>query len=223
MCLNRLQWSPYGSPLSRHIEGIPTNERHIQYSDSASGSQHLLKQAGTIKTYLVIPIDPTSRYAYYAGQPNCKYHETVASIWEKSRSHIGRQKVFTLVNTFNMTVILFSAERPPIGLIIGGSEGGIKRAIAYSLDLAIGVLYRETVFRIPTRYANRIDALGRIRLGLRRPFLESDIALGYKKPNPHPPSRRSFEFNIHRQNMQSEHSTYSSNQQLHPRPPSPPL
>ncbi|RKK87872.1 hypothetical protein BFJ68_g17001 [Fusarium oxysporum] len=222
MCLNRLQWSPYGSPLSRHIEGTPTNERHIQYSDSASGSQLLPKQAGTIKTYPVIPIDPTSRCTHCAGQPNCKYHETVASIREKSRSHMGRQKVFTLVDTFNMTVMLFSAERPPIGLIIGGSEGGMKRAIACSLDLATGALYRETVLRIPTRCADRMDALGRVRLGLRRPFLESDVTLGYEKPNPHAPSRGRFEFNMHGQNVHSEHSTYGSNQQLHPRPPSPP-
>ncbi|KAJ4025850.1 hypothetical protein NW761_014303 [Fusarium oxysporum] len=221
MCLNRLQWSPYGSPLSRHIEGTPTDERHIQYSDSSSGSQLLPKQAGTIKTYPVIPIDPTSRCAHCAGLPNCKYHETVASIREKSRSHMGRQKAFTLVDTFNMTVMLFSAERPPIGLIVGGSEGGMKRAIACSLDLATGALYRETVIRIPTRCADRMDALGRVRLGLRRPFLESDVTLGYKKPNHHPPSHGSFEFHMHGQNVQSEHSIYGSNQQLLPRPPSP--
>jgi hypothetical protein len=218
MCLNRLQWSPYGSPLSRHTEGEPTNERYIQYSDSASDSPLLPQQVGMIKTYPVIPIDPTSPCTHCVGQTKCKYHETVASIRVKSRSHMGRQKVFTLVDTFNMTVTLFSAERPPIGLIVGGSEGGMKRAIACSLDLATGALYRETVLRIPTRGAERMDALGRVRLGLRRPFLEGDVAWIHKKPTPEPPPLGSFGFNMNGQNAQSDHSTYGGNQPPYPRP-----
>ncbi|KAH6986909.1 hypothetical protein EDB80DRAFT_817542 [Ilyonectria destructans] len=188
MCLNRLQWSPYGSPLSRHIQGAPINERLVQYSgDSASEPQPLPRQAGVITTYPVIPIDPISGCTHCAGRTECIYHETVASIREKSRSQMGHQKVFTLVDTFNMMVTLFYAERPPIGLIVGGSEGGMKRAIACSLDISTGTLFRETVLRIPTRSADRMDALARIRLGLRRPFLEGDVALIHEKTAPQPP------------------------------------
>ena len=89
---------------------------------------------------------------------------------------MGRMKVFTLIDTFNMTVTLFYAARPPTVLVIGGSEGGMKRAIACSFDMTTGTLYRETVLRIPTQSVDRMESLPRVRLGLRRPFLESDVA-----------------------------------------------
>ncbi|KAH7120254.1 hypothetical protein B0J13DRAFT_567684 [Dactylonectria estremocensis] len=212
MCLNRLQWSPYGSPLSRHIQGAPINERFIQYSeDSASEPQLLPKQVGVIETYPVIPIDPTSGCAHCAGRTECTNHETVASIREKGLSNMGRQKVFTLVDTFNMMVTLFYAERPPISLIVGGSEGGMKRAIACSLDLATGTLYRETILRIPTRSADRMDALDRVRLGLRRPFLESDVAPIHEETAPQPPSLINTEDNRTAQNSQPGHPVYGDN------------
>jgi spermidine synthase len=59
---------------------------------------------------------------------------------------MGALKVFTLVDTFAMTATLFYAARPPTVLVIGGSEGGMKRAIACSLDVATGALCRETVY-----------------------------------------------------------------------------
>ncbi|KAM5363631.1 hypothetical protein ACJZ2D_011915 [Fusarium nematophilum] len=219
LSLNRLQWSPYGSPLSRHTEGASTNERYIKYPDSSSESQLLPEQVGVIKTYPVIPIDPTSRCSYCADRAECIYHETLASIREKSRSQMGCQKVFTLVDTFNMMVTLFYAERPPIALIVGGSEGGMKRAIACSLDLCTGTLFRETVLRIPTRSADRMDALARVRFGLRRPFLEGDVAPIQEKPVSYPPPFGTLGFNANEQNAQPVDPEYGGNQP--PYPPAP--
>lgn len=69
-----------------------------------------------------------------------------------SRAAVDAHKPFTLVDTHNMTVTLFFAVRPPTALVVAGSEGGgMKRAIACSLDVASGALCRETVLRIPTR------------------------------------------------------------------------
>jgi hypothetical protein len=79
-------------------------------------------------------------------------------------------QIFTLIDTLSMTVTLFEAVRPPIALVIGGSEGGMKRALACSLDITTGTLYRETVLRIPTQSADRMERMPRLRLGLQRPI-----------------------------------------------------
>jgi hypothetical protein len=85
------------------------------------------------------------------------------------------QQVFTLVDTLSMTATLFRAIRPPTALIIGGSEGGMKRALACSYDITTGTLYRETVLRLPSQSVGKMHDLPRIRLGLKRPFLPSDV------------------------------------------------
>ena len=106
---------------------------------------------------------------------------------------MGQTKVFTLVDTFNMTATLFYAVRPPTVLVMGGTEGGMKRAIACSFDITTGTLYRETVLRMPSQSADRMESLPRIRLGLRRPFLDSDVRriqpdLRYVAPRPSAPA-----------------------------------
>ena len=181
----RLRWSAYGSPLARHMQGEKKSERTVQYqySDTDADDQQPLLQTvvqdvGAIDTYPVETIDPTEPCDECRGQPRgtyCRNHPTVASLQDMSRSAMGKMKVFTLVDTFNMTVTLFYAVRPPTILLVGGSEGGTKRAIACSFDMTTGTLYRETVLRIPTQSADRMEVLPRVRLGLRRPFLEGDV------------------------------------------------
>ncbi|CDM35060.1 unnamed protein product [Penicillium roqueforti FM164] len=43
-------------------------------------------------------------------------------------------KVFTLVDMFTMTVTLFQAVRPPVSLLLCGSEGGMHRGLLCSCD-----------------------------------------------------------------------------------------
>ena len=50
-----------------------------------------------------------------------------------------------------MMATLFEARRPPVVLMIGGSEGGMKRALACLYDVTTGTLYRETVLRVPSQ------------------------------------------------------------------------
>lgn len=157
--LNRLRWSPNGSPLSRHTEGEPCNERSWNQEPSSS-----LESATTIETYPVQGIDPCSN------SPT-----TLAEFRTMSRSAMGEMKVFTLVDTLTMTVTLFKAARPPTVLAIGGSEGGMKRAIACSYDVATGTLCRETVLRMPSACVSRMHQLPRIRLGLKRHFSAADV------------------------------------------------
>jgi hypothetical protein len=176
MRMNRMSWSASGSPLSRHQQGSEMYERtiHFQNDDTA---QLLPPVVSGTHTYPVKTIDPCSPCAACRGVSTayCQYHPTPAFCHERSRSDMGQMKVFTLVDTFNMTATLFYAVRPPTALIIGGSEGGMKRAIACSFDMSTSTFYRETVLRIPTPSAHQMEPIPRVRLGLRRPFLNSDI------------------------------------------------
>ncbi len=168
-----------GSPLSRHRQGDAIHERTVSYGrDDNDETAPLIEPAvGDISTYPVEPIDPCSPCGECAGSGGlyCRHHPTAASCQTQSRSPMGKMKVFTLVDTFNMTATLFYAVRPPTVLVMGGREGGMKRAIACSFDITTGALYRETVLRIPSQSADRMESIPRIRLGLRRPFLDSDV------------------------------------------------
>lgn len=74
-----------------------------------------------------------------------------------------------------MTATLFEARHPPVALIIGGSEGGMKRALACSYDITTGALYRETVLRVPSQIVDKMHSLQRVRLGLKNPLKASDV------------------------------------------------
>jgi hypothetical protein len=69
-----------------------------------------------------------------------------------------------------MTATLFEARHPPVALIIGGSEGGMKRALACSYDITTGTLYRETVLRVSSQIVDKMHSLQRVRLGLKNPL-----------------------------------------------------
>lgn len=76
------------------------------------------------------------------------------------------EKIFTLVDTYTMTVTLFSARNPPVAAVACGGEGGMQRTLLCSWDWTNNTLYRETVLRMETRTYWRMNPVGRIRLGL---------------------------------------------------------
>jgi hypothetical protein len=137
--LNRLQWSPYGSELSRH--------REIRGE--------------------CVGVDPTS---------DTKVNEIVSRC---RRADYGQMKVFTLVDTHTMVVTLFRAVRPPVALLLCGSEGGMQRALLCSYDWKSQTLYRETVLRMDTLALERMPRVDRFRLGLQRPLSETDSTVSY--------------------------------------------
>ncbi|KAL8816531.1 MAG: hypothetical protein Q9191_008315 [Dirinaria sp. TL-2023a] len=98
------------------------------------------------------------------------------SSWRKLRQKSdSEKKVFTLIDTYTMTVTLFDAVRPPVAVVICGAEGGMQRALLCSQDWTSGTLYRETVVRMETRVWDRMDTLSRVRLGLKRPDTRNEI------------------------------------------------
>ncbi|KAL2172258.1 hypothetical protein VTG60DRAFT_6636 [Thermothelomyces hinnuleus] len=154
----RLSWSACGSPLSRHTQGEPWHERTVRSAEKSHQQQQQQQQQQPHPSPAPLPSDFIDTYPIKAINPTSPCPESL-------RGKPGELKVFTLMDTLNLTVTLFLAARPPTVLVVAGSEGGMKRAIACSLDATTGTLYRETVLRLPSQCADRMESLPRIRLG----------------------------------------------------------
>jgi hypothetical protein len=86
-----------------------------------------------------------------------------------AKGQYGDLKVFTLVDTYTMTVTMFRAVRPPVAVLLCGSEGGMQRAVMCSYDWRTQTLYRETVLRMKTLVLEKMSRVDNVRLGLQRP------------------------------------------------------
>ncbi|KAF1917911.1 hypothetical protein BDU57DRAFT_555651 [Ampelomyces quisqualis] len=80
----------------------------------------------------------------------------------------GEQRIFTLVDTGNMTATLFQAERPPVCFLMAGAEGGMRRIIGCSYDWSTATFYRETVLRIETKFEDSMKRISRVKIGFKR-------------------------------------------------------
>lgn len=63
---------------------------------------------------------------------------------------------------------LIQSKRPPIAFLLGGEEGGMQRAIGVSYEWETATCYRETVMRMDTPLMEKMERVGRVRLGLNR-------------------------------------------------------
>ncbi|KAF4624294.1 hypothetical protein G7Y89_g13878 [Cudoniella acicularis] len=82
---------------------------------------------------------------------------------------MGGPKVFTLVDTYTLTVTMFTAVRPPVAVILCGREGGMQRALMCSYHWQSQTLYRESVLRMETPILEKMFRVHRFRFGLQRP------------------------------------------------------
>ncbi|GKZ38280.1 hypothetical protein AbraIFM66950_010381, partial [Aspergillus brasiliensis] len=105
--------------------------------------------------------DPTSR------------ESTAQFVSAAQNSRYGELKIFTLVDTNTLTVTLFRARRPPVAMLLCGSEGGMQRALLCSYDWKSQTLYRENVLRVDTLVLDKMSRIDRFRLGLNRPMAET--------------------------------------------------
>ncbi|ERF72849.1 hypothetical protein EPUS_04284 [Endocarpon pusillum Z07020] len=138
--------------IESHIFG--TYRGRLTWSPSSSPlSRHYSNEFGEC-----IGLDPTSDV------------EVRRLVEEARTAAYGKQKIFTLVDTFTLQVTLFSAVRPPITALLCGSEGGMQRAIMCSYDAKTQTLYRESVLRMETLVLERMSRVGRVRFGFRRPL-----------------------------------------------------
>lgn len=139
--LGRLRWSPYSSDLSMHDEN----------DDGECEGK-----------------DPTREYSTDENStPGVFTTKEFVSATQKSK--FGELKLFTLVDTNTLTVTLFRAVRPPVTMLLCGSEGGMERALLCSYDWKSQTLFRETVLRVQTVVLEKMSRVDRFRLGLKRP------------------------------------------------------
>lgn len=138
------------STIERHIFGADMG--HLKWSANGSPlSVHAPNEYGEC-----IGLDPTS------------VPETAEKVKQAINAQNGDERIFTLVDTNTLTVTLFSAVRPPIAVVLCGVEGGMQRALLCSYDWSTQTLYRESVMRMETYILEKMQRVGRLRLGLRR-------------------------------------------------------
>ncbi|GKZ21925.1 hypothetical protein AbraIFM66951_007306 [Aspergillus brasiliensis] len=104
--------------------------------------------------------------------PTCR-ESTAQFVSAAQNSRYGELKIFTLVDTNTLTVTLFRARRPPVAMLLCGSEGGMQRALLCSYDWKSQTLYRESVLRVDTLVLDKMSRIDRFRLGLNRPMAET--------------------------------------------------
>lgn len=136
--------------IERHIFGA--NMGHLKWSTNGSPlSVHTANEHGEC-----IGQDPTSN------------PETAEKVRRAIDSQMGEERIFTLIDTYTLTVTIFQAVRPPVAVVICGAEGGMQRALLCSYDWSSQTLYRESVMRMETPVLDQMARVGRLRLGLRR-------------------------------------------------------
>jgi len=152
--LGRLKWSTNGSMLSDH---------HI-----ATGRRSLLGECEPLippDAANLVSAQPVRRpwYSFIQGRLQREPEGAVRRIIPR---HDGQERLFTLVDTCSMTVTLFRARRPPVAVIVCGSEGGMQRAVLCSYDWRTQTFCRETVLRMKTMVTEKMFRVDRFRFSL---------------------------------------------------------
>ncbi|KAI9692884.1 MAG: hypothetical protein M1822_004878 [Bathelium mastoideum] len=75
-------------------------------------------------------------------------------------------RLFTLVDTGNLTINIFSARRPPSVALICGREGGMLRTVLCHYERSNNCLYKETVVRMDSVTLNRAKMLSWVKVSL---------------------------------------------------------
>ena len=104
------------------------------------------------------------------GQDPTTDPEVNQKVQSAQNSSYGEEKIFTLVDTYTMTVTMFAAVRPPVAVLLCGHEGGMQRAVLCSYESKTQTLYRETVLRMETPVLQKMVRVGRFRFGFNRPL-----------------------------------------------------
>ena len=138
------------SSIERHIFGGRTG--HLKWSTASSPlSVHAANSYGEC-----IGQDPTSR------------SDIAERVRRAAHAPMGEERIFTLVDTYTLTVTLFAARRPPVAVVLCGEEGGMQRAMLCSYDWQSQTLYRESVLRMETPVEDKMARVGRLKFGFSR-------------------------------------------------------
>ncbi len=101
--------------------------------------------------------------------------ETLRLIGElySDQNERDNRRVFTLVDTLTMTVMMFLADRPPVAVLVCGREGGMQRAVLCSYKSSTQTFCREAVVRMETSVVAHMLPVARLRFTFKRsPYSE---------------------------------------------------
>lgn len=136
--------------IESHIFG--SKKGHLKWSASGSPlSRHYKNKFGEC-----IGEDPTTDA------------DTVQKVKDGINARSEALRIFTLVDTYTLTVTLFEAARPPVAVLLCGEEGGMQRALLCSYEWNTQTLFRESVLRMETIVLEQMARVGRVRVGLTR-------------------------------------------------------
>jgi hypothetical protein len=76
-------------------------------------------------------------------------------------------RLFTLIDTGDLTVSIIQAVNPPTVALICGREGGMLRALLCHWDFVSNTLYRETVMRMSSECLNMAKTKSWLKISLR--------------------------------------------------------
>lgn len=141
------------STIERHIFGAEMG--HLKWSTNGSP----------------LSVHTPNEYGECIGRDPTTVPETARKVEQSINAQMGDERIFTLVDTNTLTVTLFSAVRPPVAVVLCGNEGGMQRALLCSYDWSTQTLYRESVLRMETLVLEKMQRVGRLRLGLKRETL----------------------------------------------------
>lgn len=141
------------STIEQHIFGADMG--HLKWSTNGSP----------------LSVHAPNEYGESIGQDPITNPETAEKVKQSINAQMGTERIFTLVDTYTLTVTLFSAVRPPVAVVLCGAEGGMQRALLCSYDWSTQTMYRESVLRMETLVLEQMARVGRLRLGLRRETL----------------------------------------------------
>ena len=118
-----------------------------------------------------LSVHEPNEYGECIGRDPTSNPETKAKVATSINGSMGQERIFTLVDTYTLTVTMFTAVRPPTAVVLCGEEGGMQRALLCSYDWSSQTWYRESVLRMETPVLEKFIRVGRLRLGLKRPWL----------------------------------------------------
>ena len=104
--------------------------------------------------------------------------------WKNRFQELGlpeTHRIFTIVDTGDMTVSVISAERPPVVALISGREGGMLRVLLCSWRFENNCLYREGVVRMRTSLENQATRNDWLKISLASQGDANRTRLGHLK------------------------------------------
>lgn len=163
--LGRLRWSASGSSLSRH------HEAEDDESTMEGECEAILPDIPEIPENQRGKPPPKGKLLPDKSEASQSSEEETPQSPDQTQEnnrpiHDGKERLFTLVDTFSMEVTLFRAVKPPTTVMICGHEGGMQRAVLCSYDWRTQTFCRETVLRLKTTVIEKMSRVPRFRFSL---------------------------------------------------------